>query len=165
MTVKNLTLRPTQKEDADSIGQIALEVIQTGDTWIFAPDSSKEKLLDYFFDKKKYLYVAEIESEIVGFFFLTENQKDLGSHIANAGYMVSPGQQIKGIGRAMANFSLIEAKILGFQAMQFNFVVKTNEKAVHLWQSLGFQIIGEIPEAFQHSELGLVNAFIMYKKL
>lgn len=165
MSLENLNIRTAKKDDAEAIGQIAYEVIKTGDTWIFAPDTSKEKLLDYFFDKKKYLYVAEMEDQIVGFFFLTENQKDLGNHIANAGYMVSPNLQIKGIGRRMGDFSLLEAKRLGFQAMQFNFVVKTNEKAVHLWQSLGFQIIGEIPEAFQHSELGLVNAFIMYKKL
>ncbi len=98
-------------------------------------------------------------------FFMTYNQKGLGNHIANAGYMVRPSLQIKGIGRSMCEFSLTEAKRLGYKAMQFNVVVKTNEKAVHLWKSLGFQIIGEIPEAFQHSELGFVNAFIMYKKL
>lgn len=161
----SINIRRAVQDDADALWEIIHEVIKTGDTWIFDPQSSKEKMLTYFFDKKKYLYVAEIEDKIVGTFFLTENQKDLGNHIANAGYMVHPNLQIKGIGRQMGEFSLIEAKRLGFKAMQFNFVVKSNEKAVYLWQSLGFQIIGEIPDAFRHSTLGLVNAYIMYKKL
>lgn len=160
-----MNIRVAKVEDADALWEIIHEIIKTGDTWIFDPNSSKEKMLTYFFDEKKYLYVAEIEGKIVGTFFFTENQKDLGNHIANAGYMVHPKLQIKGIGRRMGEFSLIEAKRLGFKAMQFNFVVKSNEKAVHLWKSLGFEIIGEIPEAFQHAILGLVNAYIMYKKL
>jgi L-amino acid N-acyltransferase YncA len=161
----DLNIRIAEQNDTDALWEIIHEVIKTGDTWIFHPNSSKEKMLEYFFDKKKHLYVAEIESKIVGTFFLTENQKDLGNHIANAGYMVHPNLQIKGIGRRMGEFSLVEAKQLGFKALQFNFVVKSNEKAVCLWQSLGFEIIGEIPEAFQHTTLGLVNAYIMYKTL
>ena len=79
--------------------------------------------------------------------------------------MVAADARGKGVGRQMAEFSLIEAKRLGFKAMQFNFVVKSNENAVRLWQKLGFEIVGEIPEAFNHNEKGLVNAYIMYRKL
>ena len=96
---------------------------------------------------------------------LKDNQPDLGAHIANAGYMVSPEAKGKRVGRTMAEFSLKEAKRLGYQAMQFNFVVKSNEVAVKLWLNLGFEIIGEIPEAFNHAEKGLTNALIMYRKL
>jgi GNAT superfamily N-acetyltransferase len=165
MVLSNLIIRKAEQKDADAIWQIAHEVVKTGDTWVIDPDTTKDEMLDYWFDKKKYTYIAELENEVVGMFFMTDNQKDLGNHIANAGYMVRPSLQIKGIGRAMGEFSLIEAKRLGYEAMQFNVVVKTNEKAIHLWQSLGFQIIGEIPEAFRHSTLGFVNAFIMYRKL
>lgn len=161
----DLTIRKAEEEDADAIWEIAHEVVKTGDTWVIAPDTTREEMLEYWLDKKKYTYVATIENQVVGMFFMTDNQKGLGNHIANAGYMVNPNLQVKGIGRAMGEFSLTEAKRLGYEAMQFNVVVKTNEKAVHLWQSLGFQIIGEIPDAFRHSTLGLVNAFIMYKKL
>ena len=103
--------------------------------------------------------------KIVGTFFLKDNQPDLGSHIANAGYMVAPEAMGKRVGRTMAEFSLKEAKELGYLAMQFNFVVKSNTVAVRLWQQVGFEIIGEIPEAFQHQENGLTNALIMYRKL
>ena len=82
-----------------------------------------------------------------------------------AGYMVAPGARGKSVGRRMAEFSLEEAKRLGYCAMQFNIVVKSNENAVRLWQNLGFEIIGEIPEAFNHIENGLTNAYIMYRKL
>jgi ribosomal protein S18 acetylase RimI-like enzyme len=165
MTLEHLIIRGIEQKDADAIWEIAHEVVKTGDTWVISPDTTKTEMLAYWLDAKKYTYVAEIEGKVVGMFFMTDNQKGLGSHIANAGYMVHPNLQIKGIGRKMGEFSLIEAQRLGYKAMQFNVVVKTNEKAIYLWQSLGFQIIGEIPEAFQHSQLGLVNAYIMYKKL
>ena len=79
--------------------------------------------------------------------------------------MVSPEARRKGVGRLMGEYSMEEAKRLGFHAMQFNFVVKSNEKAVNLWKSLGFEIIGEIPDAYRHLENGLTNAYIMYRKL
>jgi ribosomal protein S18 acetylase RimI-like enzyme len=79
--------------------------------------------------------------------------------------MVAPEARGKRVGLSMAEFSLAEARRLGYRAMQFNFVVKTNERAVKLWLALGFEIIGEIPEAFQHAENGLTNALIMYRKL
>ena len=97
--------------------------------------------------------------------FLKDNQPDLGSHIANAGYMTAPSAAGQGVGKAMGEFSLSEAKRLGYKAMQFNIVVKSNERAVRLWQHLGFKIIGEIPEAFQNKQGGLTNAYIMYQKL
>lgn len=101
----------------------------------------------------------------MGTFWLKPNQPGLGSHIGNAGYMVAPEANGRGVGRLMAEFSLVEAKKLGFTAMQFNFVVKSNEVAVKLWQSVGFEIIGEIPKAIRHSHLGLTNAYIMYREL
>jgi ribosomal protein S18 acetylase RimI-like enzyme len=102
---------------------------------------------------------------ILGTFYLKTNQMDLGSHIVNAGYMVSENARGKGIGQKMAEFSMEEARLLGYKAMQFNLVVKTNEKAVKLWLKMGFEIIGEIPEAYKHSQFGYVNAYIMYQKL
>lgn len=122
-------------------------------------------MLRFWFAPDKRTYVAVSENKIVGTFFLKTNQPDLGSHIVNAGYMVAPEAKGMRVGRTMAEFSLEEAKNLGYRAMQFNFVVKSNEVAVKLWLALGFEIIGEIPEAFQHKENGLTNALIMYRKL
>lgn len=160
-----LEIRKAIETDKDAVWEIIKAVIATSDTYIFAPDSPKEKMIGFWFGADKETYVAVLDNQILGSFFLKPNQPDLGSHICNAGYMVSPKAKGKGIGRKMAEFSLPEAKRLGFKAMQFNFVVKSNEVAVKLWLSLGFEIIGEIPEAFQHKDLGLVNALIMYQKL
>lgn len=160
-----ITIRKSTTEDKEKVWEIIKSVISTGDTYTFAPDSPKEKMLDYWFAEDKKTFVAVSENNIVGTFFLKDNQPDLGSHVANAGYMVSPEAKGLGIGRRMAEFSLEEARRLGYRAMQFNFVVKSNEVAVRLWQNLGFEIIGEIPEAFQHKEKGLTNALVMYRKL
>jgi L-amino acid N-acyltransferase YncA len=160
-----LDIRKATPEDRDKIWEIIQKVIARGDTYVFAPKSSKRKMLAYWFSKEKHTYVAAREGVIVGTFLLKNNQPDLGSHIANASYMTLPSIAGRGVGRAMGEFSIIEAKKLGYKAMQFNIVIKTNERAVRLWQSLGFQIIGEIPEAFNHAQLGLTNAYIMYRKL
>jgi ribosomal protein S18 acetylase RimI-like enzyme len=160
-----LEIRKAVEADKARVWKIIESVIATGDTYVFSPDSSEEKMLAYWFANDKDTYVAIRENKIVGTFFLKANQPDLGSHVANAGYMVAPEAKGMRVGRAMAEFSLAEAKRLGFKAMQFNFVVKSNETAVKLWLALGFEIIGEIPEAFQHAERGLTNALIMYRKL
>ena len=158
-------IRKATLKDSNEIWNIIKEVIATGDTYVFNPNSSKEKMLEYWFAKNKHTYVALFNKEIAGTFIITNNQPDLGSHVANASYMTAPDATGKGIGKAMGIFSLEEAKKIGYKAMQFNIVVKSNERAVQLWKKLGFEIIGEIPEAFNHKEKGLTNAYIMYKKL
>lgn len=160
-----MEIRKACFEDYDQIWEIIKQVISSGDTYVFAPDSSKEKMLAYWCGKDKHTFVATINGRIAGTFILKDNQPDLGSHIANASYMTLPSASGRGIGKAMGEFSLQEAKRLGYKAMQFNLVVKSNEKAIALWMKLGFEIIGEIPHAFNHKEKGLTNAYIMYRKL
>lgn len=160
-----LEIRKAQDADKPQVWEIIKSVIAKGDAYVFYPDTPREKMLAYWFSDEKKVYVAVLDNKILGTFFIKSNQPDLGSHICNAGYMVSPKAKGKGIGRKMAEFSLVEAKNLGYRAMQFNFVVKSNEIAVKLWLALGFEIIGEIPEAFQHKKHGLTNALIMYRKL
>jgi L-amino acid N-acyltransferase YncA len=151
--------------DKDKVWDIIKAVIATGDTYTFEPDTPKKELISYWFGDDKHTYVARSENDIVGTFILKNNQNGLGSHIANASYMVALHHAGKGIGKMMGEYSLIEAKKLGYHAMQFNIVVKTNIYAVRLWQKIGFEIIGEIPDAFRHHKEGLVNAYIMYQKL
>lgn len=160
-----LAMRKATSKDAEAIWKILKEVISRGDSFVFDPDSPKEKMMAYWMESEKHTYVAVLDNSIVGSFFIKTNQPGLGSHIANAGYMTSPLASGKGIGKAMGQFSLEEARRLGYKAMQFNIVVKSNERAVRLWQSLGFKIIGEIPEAFNHKTLGMTNAYVMYQKL
>ena len=160
-----LAIRKAVPGDHDQIWEIIKEVISKGDTYAFDPDSSKETMLDYWCGDDRHTYVATDNGEIQGTFVIKDNQPGLGSHIANAGYMVTEKAAGKGIGKAMGEFSLEEAKRLGYTAMQFNIVVKSNTRAIQLWQKLGFMIIGEIPDAFKHKQNGFTNAYIMYRKL
>jgi ribosomal protein S18 acetylase RimI-like enzyme len=158
-------LRKADDSDKPKVWQIIKAVIAGGDTYVFSPDTPEEEMMAYWFAPDKYNYVAVSDGEVVGTFWLRANQSGLGSHIANAAYMVSPAAKGKGVGKKMAEFSIEEARRLGFKSMQFNFVVKSNQVAVKLWQNVGFKIIGEIPDAFDHVRDGMTNAYIMYREL
>lgn len=160
-----IEIRKAEAGDAEQIWNIIQQVIAGGDTYVFDPATPREKMLGYWCGQDKHTYVATIDGEVVGTFILKDNQPDLGAHIATASYMTLPAAAGQGVGRAMGEFSLVAAKNLGYKAMQFNIVVASNERAVRLWQKIGFDIIGEIPEAFQHRSHGLTNAYIMYRKL
>ena len=160
-----IKIRKATQADNDAIWRIIKEVISTGDTYCFATNSSKEKMLNYWCGEDRFTYVATVDDEVAGTFVLKDNQPDLGSHIANGSYMASSAFAGMGLGLEMGKFSIGEARRLGYKAMQFNIVIKSNERAVALWKKLGFGIIGEIPEAFDHAENGLTNAYIMYRKL
>lgn len=160
-----IRIRKAELKDQDSIWHIIQQVLAGGDTYVFAPDSSRETMLDYWCGADKHTYVAEIEKEILGTFIIKDNFPDLGSHVANASFMTLPSAFGLGIGRTMGEFSLGEAKQLGYRAMQFNIVVKSNERAIQLWQNLGFKVIGEIPDAFHYRRNTFVDAVIMWRKL
>jgi ribosomal protein S18 acetylase RimI-like enzyme len=160
-----LNFRLASPSDSESLWEIIGPIIREGSTYVFSPDSSREKMLGYWMAADKKTYVAERNGEVVGTFYLKANQPDRGSHVVNAGYMVSPKVAGRGIGKAMAEFSFLEAKRMGYYAMQFNYVVKSNIVAVRLWQKLGFELIGEIPEAFAHPKTGLSSVLVMYRKL
>lgn len=160
-----MEIRTALEKDKPSVWRIVKAVIAGGDTYVFAPDTPEGEMLAYWFSPEKYNYVAVIDDVVVGTFWLKANQPGLGSHVGNAAYMVSPHVTGRGIGKQMALWSLDEARRLGFTAMQFNFVVKSNTVAVKLWQKVGFEIIGEIPDAFDHSQNGLTNAYIMFRRL
>lgn len=160
-----IEIRKARPEDRDSMWKIIQQVIAGGDSYVFAPGSSREVMLDYWCGPDKHTYVAEREKAVVGTFIIRDNFPDLGSHVANASYMTLPAAFGQGIGRSMGEFSLLEARRLGYRAMQFNIVVKNNERAIRLWQNLGFKIIGEVPEAFFYREERYVDACIMWRRL
>jgi ribosomal protein S18 acetylase RimI-like enzyme len=160
-----ITIRKATKPDLQQIWEIFQKVVQGGDTYVFAPNTSRDDCYYYWFDTKVNSYVAEKDSKIVGMYKIVENYRDLGSHVANASYMVDPDFHGHGIGKKMALHSLEEAKKMGFFAMQFNFVVSTNSTAIELWKKLGFEIVGILPKAFNHKTLGLVDAYVMHRFL
>jgi L-amino acid N-acyltransferase YncA len=178
-----INIRLAQPADAGAIWEIFQAVIQSGDTYVYPPDTPREALADLWLASTMKTYVAEDgadsedgaqseddsrtenEDRILGTYILKPNYPGRGAHIANASYMVHPAAQGLGVGTTMANHSLIEARRLGFKAMQFNLVVSTNSVAIHLWQKSGFDIIGTIPKAFKHQQQGCVDAYIMYRSL
>jgi ribosomal protein S18 acetylase RimI-like enzyme len=159
------TIRVASKEDAEGLWNILEPVIRKGGTYVFSLDKSKESMMGYWMGAGKTTFVVERGGELVGTFYLKSNQEGLGDHICNAGFVVAPEAEGQGLGRWMGTIALEEARIRGYLAMQFNFVIKSNQPAVHLWKSLGFSVLGEIPEAYRHPQLGLVSALIFYKKL
>ena len=102
---------------------------------------------------------------IVGTYILRPNQSGAGSHVSNAAFMVARGSEGFGVGRRMAEHCLSEARRMGFHAMQFDFVISTNTRAIRLWKKLGFEIVGTLPGAFQHPGKGYVDVYVMYRSL
>lgn len=160
-----MNIRKAEARDEEAIWEIFHQVISTGDTYVFDPATPKTDLKKLWLAEYMHTYVAEENDEILGTYVFKANQMDRGSHIANGSYMVHPKAHGKGIGKLLCEHSLQEAKKAGFYAMQFNLVVSTNTPAVYLWQKMGFEIIGTIPGGFNHLKLGLVDAFVMYRRL
>jgi ribosomal protein S18 acetylase RimI-like enzyme len=151
--------------DFEKIWPIFQAVVSSGDTYAYAPDTSYEQAFGLWMQAPLHTYIAKQNDQIVGSYFLKANQPGLGSHVANCGYMVSPSARGQGVARLMCEHSQQQGLRLGFKAMQFNFVVSTNHIAVQLWQKMGFEVVGRLPKAFDHQQLGLVDAFVMYKQL
>lgn len=160
-----ITIKEAREEHTEAIWSIFQPVVEGGDTYVYPPDTPRADLDRYWLAPTMHTYVAEAGHDIVGTYILKANQPGFGAHVANASYMVHPAAQGKGVGTAMCAHSLIEARRLGFRAMQFNLVVSTNEAAVHLWRKMGFNIVGTLPGAFHHQELGYVDAYVMYRSL
>jgi len=147
----------------ESIWNILEPVIRAGETYTLPRDLSREDALAYWFAEGHEVWIAEAGGEVLGTYFLRANQQGGGAHVANCGYMTARGSEGRGIARAMCIHSMERARERGFRAMQFNFVVSTNERAVHLWQSLGFEIVGRLPAAYLHPARGEVDALVMYR--
>jgi len=160
-----LQIRAAADSDRDAIWDIFHDVVATGDTYVFDPNTSREEALAYWFRDDTHTYVAEQNGEVVGSYVLRPNRPGLGAHVSNASFIVAKSARGLGVGRAMGEHCLSEARQLGFRAMQFNFVVSTNESAVHLWQQLGFKIVGTLPGAFRHSQKGYVDVYVMFRSL
>ena len=158
-------IRQATAADSDAIWDIFQAVVVPGDSYTFDSDTSRDEALAYWLHPSNWCYVAEREGNVVGTYVLRANQPGLGSHVANAAFMVSPQARGFGVGRAMGEHSLREARRLGFRAMQFNFVVSTNQSALGLWHQLGFKIVGTLPGVFRHSQKGFVDAYVMFRSL
>jgi ribosomal protein S18 acetylase RimI-like enzyme len=162
---ETFAIRPAEARDDDAIWEILEPTFRAGETYPTPRKVSRADALAYWRTPGHAVFVAEHGGKIVGTYYLRANNKGGGAHVANCGYMVAPGAMGRGVARAMCNHSLGIARERGFSAMQFNFVIASNERAVKLWQSCGFDIVGTLPGVFQHPTRGLVDAYVMYRAL
>jgi ribosomal protein S18 acetylase RimI-like enzyme len=169
-----MIIRPASAVDDDAIWAILEPILREGDVYALPRDWSRDEALGYWRAREHTAFVAEAEPEpeagvaaprILGTYYLRPNQKGGGAHVANCGYATHPLARGRGVARTMCVHSLKIAELQGFKAVQFNFVVATNEGAVHLWKSLGFEVVGRLPRAFEHPSRGPVDALVMYRAL
>jgi ribosomal protein S18 acetylase RimI-like enzyme len=163
--VETLRVRPAEAADDDAIWRVIGPAFRAGETYPLPRDISRDEALTYWRSPGHAVFVADDDGTILGTYYLRANQRGGGAHVANCGYIVDPAAMGRGVARAMAAHSFEEAKNRGFRAMQFNFVIGSNERAVRLWQSLGFTIVGRLPDAFEHPRLGFVDALVMVRPL
>ena len=160
-----LAIRPAQAADDEAIWQILAPTFRAGETYPIPRDISRADALAYWRAPGHAVFVAEANGRIVGSYYLRANNRGGGAHVANCGFMTAGQFSGRGVARAMCHHSLRHARALGFRAMQFNFVISSNERAVRLWQSCGFEIIGTLPNAFEHPTRGPVSAHVMYRSV
>ena len=159
-------IRPTRASDRAAVLHIARELVRSGDTYAYDPHTSDDALWAYWAPEEPGQgFAAWLEDELVGVFVLRPNHPGPGAHVANASYAVRADQRGRGLGRAMGEASLLRAHELGYRAMQFNIVVETNRPALRLWRSLGFAVVGTIPEGFRHADGSYSAHYVMHRKL
>jgi len=160
-----MLIRPARPEDRAAIWSIIGPAIRGGETYALDRDMCESDALSYWMGPDKETFVAEEDGLILGTYYIRPNQPGGGRHICNCGYMTSAQATGRGIARQMCLHSLDHARLRGYRGMQFNFVVSSNERAVRLWQSLGFEIVGRLPSAFNHPERAYVDALVMFQAL
>lgn len=158
-----LTVRPATPEDRNALWSMLEPVFCAGDTYAIDPAISREDALDYW--TRHRAYVAEADGQPLGTFYIRPNQQGGGAHVCNCGYVTARGAEGRGVARAMLDFSLAEAKRLGFEAMQYNFVLATNTRAIDTWMRAGFAEIGRIPRAFRLPSDTYTDALILHRFL
>ncbi|MGD9170433.1 MAG: GNAT family N-acetyltransferase [Candidatus Thiodiazotropha sp.] len=161
-----MKIRKYQETDWNEVWSIIGKVFRAGDTYAFSPEITEQEAHKVWIEKPQETYVVTADdTQIIGTYYIKPNQPELGAHVCNCGYVVSEDARGQGVASKMCEHSQWVAVEAGFRAMQFNLVVSTNEGAVRLWEKMGFQIIGVLPNAFKSKSVGYVDALVMYKQL
>jgi ribosomal protein S18 acetylase RimI-like enzyme len=160
-----LTIRPIRPEDEAAVWEVIEPTIRAGETYALPRDMREADAIAYWTGADRETFVAEDGGVLLGTYFLKANHLGGGAHVANCGYITAVAATGRGVARAMCAHSRAHARSRGFKAMQFNLVVSTNTRAVRLWESLGFEIVGRLPQAFLHPQGGYVDALVMFQAL
>lgn len=158
-----LHLRAATPDDHNTLWSMLEPVFRAGDTYAVDPDIPRDDALAYW--TADHVYIAADSGTPLGTYYIRPNQKGGGSHVCNCGYITARGAEGRGVARAMLAHSLDEARRLGFEAMQFNFVLASNTRAVETWRKAGFDTIGRIPRAFRTPGGGETDALVMHRFL
>ncbi|MEV8455078.1 GNAT family N-acetyltransferase [Streptomyces sp. NPDC052095] len=162
-----MMIREATPEDWSAIWPFFHEIVAAGETFTYPPDLGQEEARSWWLLQAPNRTVVAVDAEgtVLGTAKMNNNQMGNGAHIASASYMVDPAHAGRGVGRALCEHTLEWARAEGFRAMQFNAVVETNVHAVGLYRSLGFEILGTLPEGFEHPREGFVGLHIMHCRL
>ncbi len=160
-----MLIRSARHDDRAAIAAIIMPVVREGTTYALDRTMSEAEALSYWMAPDKETFVAEVEGSIVGTYYIRPNQAGGGRHVCNCGYMTASVASGQGVARSMCAHSIETARARDYRAMQFNFVVSTNERAVRLWQHMGFTIVGRLPGGFRHPTLGFVDALVMFRAI
>jgi GNAT superfamily N-acetyltransferase len=162
-----VTIRDARPEDWDAIWPFFHEIVAAGETYGYDRDINKSEGRRIWMVPPPGRTVVATDSvgAVVGTANMYANRQGPGAHVASASFMVDPGRAGHGIGRALGEDVIGWARKRGFRAIQFNAVVETNAPAVALWQSLGFEVLATVPEAFDHPTHGYVGLLIMHRFL
>jgi L-amino acid N-acyltransferase YncA len=161
-----MLIRPASEADWPALWRVIEPVVDAGETYVWRPTPASDQMRDIWLEPSPWHVVAaEIDGDIVGTAKCGPNRPGRGAHVATASFIVDPAQQGRGVGRALAHHVVDWARSAGYHGMQFNAVVETNTGAVALWRSLGFTVIGTVPQAFDHPTAGLVGLHVMYREL
>ncbi|TVS04064.1 MAG: GNAT family N-acetyltransferase [Rhodobacteraceae bacterium] len=161
----DVRLRVATEDDHAAIWAMLEPIFRAGETYAIDRDIPRDAALAFWCGGTHRAYVAEAEGAALGSYYLCPNQGGGGAHVANCGFVTAQAAQGRGVARAMLGHAIETARMLGYVAMQFNFVVETNARAIDLWQAQGFEIVGRLPGAFRHPEHGYVDALVLYRWL
>jgi len=160
-----MIIRPATARDDEAILEIVLPVVRAGETYAIPRDLTPAEALAWWCSPGYAVFVAVENGAVLGTAYVHANQKGGGSHVANAAFMTRASAAGRGVASALCRHALSWAAAEGYTAMQFNFVVATNTRAVALWQRFGFEVVGRLPGAFRHPSRGLVDALVMFRGL
>jgi ribosomal protein S18 acetylase RimI-like enzyme len=160
-----MNIRLANRHDFNDIWPFFKAIASAGETYAYDTEVTKKDAEVIWLEQPVKTFVVEENNQILGSYFIKTNQPGPGKHVCNCGYMVSENARGKGVATLMCNHSQEQAKLMGYTAMQFNFVAASNEVAIKLWKKCGFAEVGCLPNAFNHPRLGMVDALVMFKSL
>ena len=166
MSPEQVVIRPAGTDDWPRIWPFFAAIVAAGETYAFPDDLTADTARSLWMEEPPGLTVVAVDGEtVLGSAKMGPNRPGRGSHVATASFMVDPAAQGRGVGRALGLYAVDWARSAGYRSMQFNAVVETNTSAVRLWESLGFEVLTTVPEAFDHPGHGLVGLHVMYQRL